>query len=241
MSIVISSGHGLFVRGARGLIDEVDEARRVTDRVADILRGAGIKVTSFHENEARTQRDNVNSIVRFHNGQMRDLDVSVHFNSTASGAIEDRAIGVEVLHRTGNQRTGELAGRVARAISDSSGLLLRHPRDSGAVPRSNLGFLNNTNASAILLEVCFVVSRTDVRLYQEHFEAICMAIAEAITGRALTPSAPAPRPGPSLWAQEAWAWGVELGITDGTSPKGQTTREQMVTLLHRYHKAHSRS
>ena len=30
-SIVISSGHGLKVRGASGIIDEVDEARKVVD------------------------------------------------------------------------------------------------------------------------------------------------------------------------------------------------------------------
>ena len=43
MKIAISSGHGLHVRGARGLIDEVDEARHVTDRTAEILRSAGKK------------------------------------------------------------------------------------------------------------------------------------------------------------------------------------------------------
>ena len=30
-SIVLSSGHGKYVRGASGIIDEVDEARRVVD------------------------------------------------------------------------------------------------------------------------------------------------------------------------------------------------------------------
>ena len=34
-SIVISSGHGLHVRGASGILDEVDEARKVTEALAD--------------------------------------------------------------------------------------------------------------------------------------------------------------------------------------------------------------
>ena len=38
--IVISSGHGKYVRGACGILDEVDEARRVVDRVAAELRNA---------------------------------------------------------------------------------------------------------------------------------------------------------------------------------------------------------
>ena len=36
--IVISSGHGKYVRGASGIIDEVDEARRVVEHLADELR-----------------------------------------------------------------------------------------------------------------------------------------------------------------------------------------------------------
>ena len=245
MRIAISSGHGLFVRGARGIIDEVEEARKVTDRVAEILRGAGIGVSAFHENNARTVSDNIGAIVRHHNSQTRDLDVSIHFNSTATGIIEDRAIGVEVLHHTNNQVTRVLAGQVARAISEASGLLLRHQRDSGAVARSNLSFLNNTTAPAILIEVCFVVSRTDVRLYHEYFEELCLAIASAVSGRVINgeeasvPDVPVAPPTqnqqPSSWAREAWAWGVDKGITDGTNPQGMPTREQMVTLLYRYH------
>ncbi|MCL2528366.1 MAG: N-acetylmuramoyl-L-alanine amidase [Defluviitaleaceae bacterium] len=242
MKITISSGHGKLVRGAKGLIDEVDEARRVTNKVAEILSKAEVSVTAFHENTARTQGDNVNTIVRFHNSQQRDLDVSIHFNSTASGKIEDRAIGVEVLHRAGNHKTQALAGQVARAISAASGLLLRHPQNSGAVARSNLGFLNNTSAAAILIEVCFVVSRVDVGLYQQYFNEICYAIASAISGHELVqqgatpPTAALQNIMPSSWAREAWEWGVANGLTDGTNPHGSATREQMLTALHRFHK-----
>jgi len=45
---------------------------------------------------------------------------------------------------------------------------------------------------------------------------------------------------PSEWAREAWNWATELGITDGTNPHGVPTREQMITLLHRYDKATAR-
>ena len=251
--IALSSGHGLIVRGARGLIDEVDEARRVTDRVGVILQDAGIDANVFHENTARNQADNINAIVRHHNEQTRDLDVSVHFNSFKPTAgftqmdgwrLVERAMGVEVLYRAGNERTRVIAGRVARVISESSGLLLRHAgRDAaGAVPRTDLGFLNNTAAPAILLEVCFVNSSVDAGLYQQHFEDICHAIAKSISGRTIAPAHPITPElptvaQPSPWAREAWAWGVDLGLTDGSNPQGQPTREQMITLLHRYHTA----
>ena len=41
---------------------------------------------------------------------------------------------------------------------------------------------------------------------------------------------------PSSWAKEAWEWAKKEGITDGTRPKDTMTREEMVTMLHRYHK-----
>lgn len=37
----------------------------------------------------------------------------------------------------------------------------------------------------------------------------------------------------SDWAEKAWTWGIEKGLTDGTSPQGNCTREQVVTMLYR--------
>lgn len=41
---------------------------------------------------------------------------------------------------------------------------------------------------------------------------------------------------PSSWAATAWDWAIANGITDGTTPQDNITREQAVTMLHRYHK-----
>lgn len=181
MKIVVSSGHGLFVPGARGLIDEVEEARMVTDRVKTILLIIGVEAVAFHENYARNQRDNVNTIINFHNSQMRDLDVSIHFNSTKTGNIEERAIGVETLYESNSLQTRELAEKVSADISRESGL-----RNRGSVPRNDIGVLTRTTAPTILIEVCFVVSRADVNLYHRFFEEICQAIAKAITQNTLS-------------------------------------------------------
>jgi len=62
--IAISSGHGLHVPGARGIIDELTEARLITDRVSKILASANIQCVTFHENNTRNGSDNVNAIVR---------------------------------------------------------------------------------------------------------------------------------------------------------------------------------
>lgn len=168
MKVVISSGHGKYVRGASGLIDEVDEARKVVSAVADILTDRDVDTVVFHDNKSTNQSDNLETIVDFHNSEVRDLDVSVHFNAYIP---TDGARGTECLYLT----QSELAERVSTLVADAGGLV-----DRGPHKRTDLYFLNQTEEPAILIEVCFVDSAVDVEQYQTYFEEICRAIASAI-------------------------------------------------------------
>lgn len=38
---------------------------------------------------------------------------------------------------------------------------------------------------------------------------------------------------PSDWAEESWGWAQDTGITDGSDPKGNITREQVAVMLER--------
>ena len=38
---------------------------------------------------------------------------------------------------------------------------------------------------------------------------------------------------PSAWAKEAWEWAKKEGITDGTRPKDNATREEIITMIYR--------
>ena len=158
----ISSGHGKYVSGASGYIDEVTEARRVTDRVSEILKEMGIKVNTYHENTAKNKTDNLNTIIKHHNSTSREKDVSIHFNAYQK---VDKAMGVEVLYLSDSNK--DLASKVSKAIAEAGGFLNR-----GAKHRTNLGFLNKTQKPAILIEVCFVDSRPDTELYKANFEKI---------------------------------------------------------------------
>jgi len=168
MKIAISSGHGKYVRGAKGLIDEVDEARKVVPAVADFLTLSGNEVVTFNDDVSTTQSQNLNTIVNWHNKQDRDLDVSVHFNAYVP---TDGGRGNETLYITQES----LATKVTNAVCSVSGLINR-----GAKKRSDLYFLNGTTKPAILLEVCFVDAGADVEAYTQHFDDICEAIANAI-------------------------------------------------------------
>jgi N-acetylmuramoyl-L-alanine amidase len=169
MNIVISSGHGLKVRGASGVLDEVDEARRVVEQIADILLKHGFGVQTFHDDISETQNENLEAIVDFHNAHKRDLDVSIHFNAYTDTT---KPMGTEVLYVS--DRGADIASHVVNAIA-KVGLVNR-----GAKLRTDLYFLNQTEETAILIEVCFVDSTADAGLYDTRFMAICRLIAAAL-------------------------------------------------------------
>lgn len=173
-TIAISSAHGRLVRGARGPapwgLDEVNESRRIVNRVVELLRSAGVSVSHFHDETSTTVTANLNAITAWHNSRQRTVDVSVHLNAFEP---TDSPRGTEVLHKS--QAT--LAANVSRAMANAGRFINR-----GSKLRNDLSFLNRTQRAAILLEVCFVDSRADVNLFNQHFQAICRAIAESISG-----------------------------------------------------------
>jgi len=185
MSFVISSGHGLKVRGASGYLDEVDEARKVVDRVAAILTSAKVPVKVFHDNTSTSQNQNLQTIVNYHNSQQRNWDVSVHFNAYQTTS---KAMGTETLYVSSTGQT--MAAKISPALAKAGGFINR-----GAKKRTDLYFLNKTTKPAVLLEVCFVDSSADTNLYRANFEKICSAIASTLSGVSV-PTTPPPEPQP---------------------------------------------
>ena len=167
--ITISPGHWTIGTGARDLIDEVTEARKVAKRVTEILRKAGIQTNYVEDNVSKNQGQNLTYLVTQHNKTTRQLDVSVHFNASSGRQI--RGIGTEVLYYDAK----ELAAKVSKAISFASGLI-----DRGAKQRKELSFLAKTNNPAVLIEVCFVNSTVDTAIYNRDFDKICQAIAKEL-------------------------------------------------------------
>jgi len=177
--IVISSGHGSRIAGAVGILNEVDEARRVVNRVAELLRERGHEALIFHDDVSTTEAQNIATITAFHRDAQRDRDVSIHFNSFG----DPQANGVETLYRQPSDE--QWASSVSVAIAKAGGMTVRWPQGGatmrGAWRRDNLGFLNNLTAlPTILVEVCFVSSQRDVDSYRANFERICSELADAL-------------------------------------------------------------
>jgi hypothetical protein len=192
-AVAISSGHSLKVRGASGLIDEVNEARRVVNRLKEIL---GPNAVVFHDDISTTQSQNLATITDWHNKQTRDVDASVHFNAYVP---TDGGRGTEVLYLT--QAT--LARKMSDAMAAAAGFINRGPKK-----RTDLAFLNNTKMPAILLEVCFVDAAEDVNQYQLNFDALCTSIAEILSGQPAV--APPPEyPGWVMSGKVSWFGGPD--------------------------------
>jgi len=189
VKVAISSGHGEKVRGASEYIDEVEEARRVVERVADELHEAGVLVNVFHDNTSTSQQQNLETIVNWHNSQDRDVDISVHFNAYQP---TDSPMGTECCYLTQE----DLATQVAGNISRNGNLVNRGPK-----ARSDLYFLNKTDGPAILIEVCFVDSKADVNEYQINFGMICAGIADVfiMMGRTIEPQVAFHTKGKASW------------------------------------------
>jgi N-acetylmuramoyl-L-alanine amidase len=177
-SIVISSGHGLKVRGAAGIIDEVDEARKVTEALATALRERGTEVITFHDDKSTSQNQNLWCITDFHNSKKRELDISVHFNAFEQ---VDKPMGCEVWYVTQDN----LAKRLSAAIA-TAGFIDRGPKYT-----SSLHFLNQTTMPSVLLEICFVDSQADCDIYTDNFDEICEALAAELAGKAEDETVPA--------------------------------------------------
>jgi N-acetylmuramoyl-L-alanine amidase len=183
-SICISSGHGKKIRGASGspippMVDEVDEARKIVNKLAEELINRGVDVRVFHDDVSTTQSENLDRIVDWHNAQKpHDLDVSIHLN-----AFDGSAHGTECLYVS----QSALAGQVAAAVAAAGPFTNRGPKK-----RTDLAFLNGTSAPAILDEVFFCDNKGDCDTYHKRFNEICAAIADVLGGDVGVIEAPPP-------------------------------------------------
>lgn len=203
----ISSGHSINCQGAVDIINEVTEARKVVDRVYEIIKASGKQCYKYHDTSSSSTQNLVN-IVNWHNGFKDGVDVSIHFNAYTH---VDKPMGVEVCYYSNSS----LAVAVSKEIATAGGFI-----DRGAKQRTGLYFLKHTNKPAILIEVCFVDSVADVNLYRANFERICQAIAKSLIGSIVAqapttsiPVATAPKPTPTPTPSgDAWVRSLQAEL-----------------------------
>lgn len=182
----VHGGHNFIVPGAKGLLDETTEDRKVTARVISALRNAGHTVYDCTDDSGRTQGQNLANIVAKCNAHLVDLNISNHLN--AGGGT-----GVEVWCY--NEKTKDIAASICASVSSALGIPNR-----GVKYSKNLYVLRKTAGSAILVECCFVDNQNDASHWNADKcgDAIASAIAgKTVAGTTSAGSAPAAAPTPA--------------------------------------------
>ena len=157
--------------GAIGYLNESDEVRKVGYRLMEYLRAAGHEVFDCTNDKASSVSANLKNIVALANAQKLDHFVSIHFN--AGGGQ-----GVETYTYTGN------AGNYPEADKVCKNLARLGFKNRGVKKGAHLYVVKNTDARAMLIEVCFVDTESDAELYRNlGADAIAKAIYNGITGK----------------------------------------------------------
>ena len=166
MKICVVAGHTSTGKGtgAVGYINESAENRVVAKKVVEYLKQAGHTAVYGEINKS----DNyLAEQVAIANKAKYDLVVQIHFN--AGGGT-----GTETLYKTTSGK------KYAEQVTKSLGKMYKQ---RGAKSRTDLYWLNKTNAPAILIETCFVDSKVDTDKYLSNKAYTAKLIAEGIIGQ----------------------------------------------------------
>ncbi len=169
MKIAIDLGHGVGQdRGAEGFVTEESIIDSVGTLVVKFLTGRGHGVIMVRPQYANSVSDSLIKRVDLANANNVDLFVSIHAN--AGGGR-----GTEVFTYRGQEV--EQARNVLNNIAEL-GFINR------GIKSSNLYVINKTEARAMLIEICFVDTKTDMELYNSiGAEKVANAIVEGVTGQ----------------------------------------------------------
>ena len=170
MKVLVSAGHTAKGKGigAIGYINESEENRILSKIVVEYLKLAGHEVEYHEVNESN---NHVSEQIVKANSKAYDLVVQVHFNAHKT---TDNAMGTETLYTS--DRGKVWADKVNTKLST-----VFKPR--GIKKRDDLSWLAKTSSASILIETCFVDSKSDADTYRVNKDLVGKLIAEAIHGK----------------------------------------------------------
>ena len=170
MKILISAGHTNKGKGigAIGYINESEENRILSKVIVEYLKVAGHEVDYHEVNESN---NHVSEQIIKANSKGYDLVAQIHFNAHKT---TDSAMGTETLYSS--DRGKPYAEKVNAKFSTVF-------KNRGAKKRTDLSWLNKTSAPSILIETCFVDSKSDTDTYKINKDLVGRLIAEGIHGK----------------------------------------------------------
>ena len=188
MKVAVRGGHCPKVPGARGILDELTEDRKVKDAVIKYLKQLGINVLDVTPPDTTSSSSSDLSYgVNEANNWGADLFVSIHFNNAYSSY--NGALGTEVCVYSEYDTAKRVVNKMA-----SLGF-----KNRGQKVRTGLYELRHTSMKSMIVEVCFVEATEDVALYKKlGYDKIGKTIAEAIVNSSTNSTdSTTPEPTPS--------------------------------------------
>jgi N-acetylmuramoyl-L-alanine amidase len=227
--ITVNAGHSVKAPGASGHgYREHEVARIFKDKLITALKSVCQPVCDT-TSDAGDKNAVLAEQVRKCNAVNKSgrLDVSIHLN--AGGGT-----GSEVLYYSEH----DLAAKVSAAICDVTGF-----RNRGAKERKELYFLRNTNAPAILIELCFIDNAEDMKVLMAKMDDIVAAVVKALTGKekakrvdAALPQKSAEQIAYEAELAQAVEWAKDAGVSNGERLHEAPTRAQLLLMLYRFAK-----
>lgn len=228
-TVVIDPGHGdrdVGAIGKNGLLER-DVCLEVAKRVKKYLQQHSVTVVltrnTNHPGFPELRTSNLQYRCDIASRAKADLFISIHCDSFT----DRKANGTTTFCFRKNSLAGKLAKLIQRNLVET---LKTHDR---GVKEANFYVLRKTQMPAVLVELAFISNpQEEQKLGTAEFQDKC---AKAITRGVLQMLSIPEKTEPSGWAKEAWDWGKANKLTDGTRPRDNMTREEMIAVLHTYH------
>ena len=172
--------------GAKDLLDESKEDRKITKAIVKYLKKAGVTVYNCTVDNGTSKKDVLQKICAKCNQNGVDIDVSIHLNSGRNDHKGDKKLGGFEVWAT--EYTGVKKEVAQRAVANMKKLGFT-PHGDPYKKTSGLYYLNHTKAKALLFEICFVDDKDDYLLYKTTgADKIGKSLAEAIVGHSIKTS-----------------------------------------------------
>ena len=158
MKVAVRGGHNFLATGARAIIDETTEDRKVKDAVIKYLRQRGVSVLDVTPGKMSQKADLAYGINKAKEWGA-DMFFSIHFDNCYKSY--EGALGTSVILRSLNNSMRDPAKRVNDHLVGLG--FKRH--GAGVIADTGLYELNHFNSSMII-EVCYVEATEDVATYR---------------------------------------------------------------------------
>jgi N-acetylmuramoyl-L-alanine amidase len=235
--LALGAGHGINTAGKRCLKSlDPNETREwwLNDRICDyverlLMRYEGYSLLRLDDSDDGEENPDLADRVGRANKWGADFYLSVHHNAGINGGTGGGIVAYS--HPNSSKASVEWRDALYDALISKTGL--KGNRSKGKAT-SDLYVLRKTSMPAVLLELGFMDSKTDVPviLADEYAQGCAAAIVEVLVKRGgLTEKAPKEASDP--WAAAAWSAAKEAGVMDGTRPRDAVTRQELAVVLDR--------